>query len=424
MKVLVIGSGGREHALIDAILRSKKVSKVYVAPGNGGINEVAEAVFIAVNDINQLKKFALENEIDWTVVGPELPLTLGIVDEFHNAGLKIFGVNKASAQLEGSKKFSKDLLKKYNIPTAEYEVFTEYDKAQAYIEQKNKYPIVVKADGLAAGKGVYISQNLDEALNALSEIFVEKKFGGSGEKIVVEEFLDGKEISAFAFSDGETVLPLIYAQDYKKIYEKDLGPNTGGMGSYTPVSFMTDQLQKDIYKSVLVPTIEALKMEGITYQGILYAGLMIDKDEAKVLEFNVRFGDPEAQVILPLLKTDIIDIFEAIHTKSLHEIRLEWDSRSAVCVVLASKGYPDAYDTGFPISGLDKAGEVSDVKVFHAGTKKNDNNIVTSGGRVINVVAIKDQLDEAYKTVYQAVDQIAFDGMYYRKDIALKEIEK
>ncbi|MDH5681056.1 MAG: phosphoribosylamine--glycine ligase [Spirochaetota bacterium] len=421
MKVLVIGSGGREHALVDAISRSDQVSEIFIAPGNGGTTESATAVSIKVDDIASLKKFAEENAIDWTVVGPELPLTLGLVDEFHAAGLKTFGVNRDSAKLEGSKAFSKAILTKYKIPTASYKELHDYQDAKAHVEERS-YPLVVKADGLAAGKGVYICQNPEEAHEALTEIFISRRFGDAGNSVVIEDFLDGREISAFAFSDGESVIPLIYAQDYKKIYENDKGPNTGGMGSYTPVSFMTEDFQNEIYENILTTTIQALRCEGITYRGILYAGLMIDKGVPKVLEYNVRFGDPEAQVILPLLKTDILDVFRAIHEGTLKNLRLEWHNKSAVCVVLASDGYPDSFDTGYPISGLDKAGAMDGLTVYHAGTKKSGDDILSTGGRVLNVVALKDTLREAVDTVYQGVSLIDFQNKYYRKDIAQKEL--
>ncbi len=424
MKVLVIGSGGREHALVDALRRSSKVNQIYAAPGNGGIGDMAECVPIKVDDIKGLKDFALKNNIDWTVVGPELPLTLGLIDELQKSGLKTFGVNKDSAQLEGSKNFSKQLLKKYNIPTAAFEVFENEKNALKYVNESS-FPIVIKADGLAAGKGVYICQDLEQAQQALAEIFVNRKFGDAGNQVVIEDYLEGKEISAFAFSDGVHVIPLIYAQDYKKIYEGDQGPNTGGMGSYTPVSFMNEDLQNTVLETILKPTIESLKQEGILYQGILYAGLMIDQnDHAKVLEFNVRFGDPEAQVLLPLLDTDIIDIFEAIESKSLDKLNLKWKNKSAVCVVLASQGYPGNYETGFQIIGLEQAASLEGLTVFHAGTKSDNDDIFTAGGRVINVVAAKDTLKEAYDTVYMAVELIQFKNKVFRSDIALREINK
>ncbi len=421
MKVLVIGGGGREHSLVDAIHRSKKVTKIYAAPGNGGISELAECISLKVDDIEGIKSFVLEKAIDWTVIGPELPLTLGLADELRRSNLKCFGVNKDAAQLEGSKAFSKRLLIKNNIPTASYKEFTDYQNALKALESAS-FPIVIKADGLAAGKGVFICNNRDEASEALKAIFLDRNFGDSGDRVVIEDYLEGKEISAFAFSDGETVVPLIYAQDYKKAYEKDQGPNTGGMGSYTPVSFMTPELQDKVFHTVLKPTIEALKEEGIIYKGILYAGLMIQDSDIRVLEFNVRFGDPEAQVILPLLKTDIIDIFSGIESGKLGELKLEWENKSAVCVVLASEGYPGAYEMSHPISGLDKVRDLKGITLYHAGTKRENSGIISSGGRVLNVVAVNDSLREAYDTVYKAVDLIRFDNKYFRKDIALREL--
>ncbi|MDH4127997.1 MAG: phosphoribosylamine--glycine ligase [Spirochaetota bacterium] len=421
MNILVIGSGGREHALVHLISRSNKVNKIFAAPGNAGIREIAECIPIEADDIKNLRQFAIENKIDWTVVGPELPLTLGLVDDFNSLGLKTFGVKKDAARLEASKSFAKKLLKKYNIPTAMYEVFNNKDDAYNYLKN-NKFPIVIKADGLAAGKGVYICQSIKEGEVALNEIFIERKFGPAGNTVVIEEYLDGKEISAFAFSDGETVMPLIYAQDYKKIYEGDNGPNTGGMGSYTPVSFMTKDLEKNIYENILKPTIKALNNEGIVYQGVLYAGLMIQNSIPKVLEYNVRFGDPEAQVILPLLKTNIIDVFEAITTKTLKSIQLDWENKNAICVVLASDGYPNKYKSGFPISGLDKVKDVSNVILYHAGTKLDGDDIITSGGRVLNIIAIKNTMKEAFDAVYLSTELIQFKNKYFRNDIALKEL--
>ncbi len=423
MKVFVIGSGGREHALIDTITRSKRVSKIYAAPGNGGISSSVSCVDIKVDDIDKLKTFAINNKIDWVVIGPEYPLTLGLSDELRKAGIKTFGVSKQASMLEASKSFAKGILKKYKIPSAGYEVFDSYDNAIAYISNIT-FPTVIKANGLAAGKGVYICHNLDEAKTALNDIFIIKKFSTAGDKVVIEDFLIGKEISAFAFTDGNSVIPLIYAQDYKKIYDNDKGPNTGGMGCYTPVSFMTKELQNKVLKTVLEPTIRAMNSEGILYQGILYAGLMIDNyNNIKVLEFNVRFGDPEAQVILTLLNSDIIGIFEAIHNKTLHKEKIIWQNKKAICVVLASKGYPGSYTTGYPISGLSDCNKIEGIKILHAGTKKDNNNIITSGGRVLNVVAIGDSFENIYKNVYKAVDTIKFDNKVFRRDIAYRELK-
>ncbi len=421
MNILVVGSGGREHALVHAIHRSNRVKKIFSAPGNVGMQNIAECIPISIDDIHGIKDFSLKNNIEWVVIGPELPLTLGLTDELNKVGIKTFGVNRDSAKLEGSKAFSKKILTKYNILTAHYKDFQDYQQAKEYVENI-KHPVVVKVDGLAAGKGVYICQNPQESLSALEEIFINKKFGKSGDLVVIEEYLIGKEISAFAFSDGKNVLPLIYAQDFKKIYEGDQGANTGGMGSYTPVSFMKDDLKDKVYHQVLKPTIDALKSEGIMYKGILYAGLMIDGENIKVLEYNVRFGDPETQVILPLLKTDITHIFEAIYFENLNELKLEWYNKSAICVVIASKGYPADFKTGFPISGLDSKDLSKDITIYHAGTKQDGTKIINSGGRVLNIVAVKDTLKEAYTEVYKAIELVNFENMYYRRDIAKKEL--
>lgn len=423
MKILVIGAGGREHALVDCISKSQKVSKIYAAPGNAGIAEQAECIDLAVDNIEGILSFCKSENIDRVVIGPELPLTLGLSDELLKENIKVFGVNKEAAQLEGSKAFTKEFLEKYNIPTAKYKEFKKIEDAKSYIESIS-YPTVIKADGLAAGKGVYICQNKDQADSALKEIFLDRKFGESGDKIIIEDFLDGWEISAFAFSDGNTALPLIYAQDYKKIYEGDKGSNTGGMGSYTPVSMMTEELQNKIYNEILKKTIDSLKAEGIEYQGILFAGLMIKDNEAKVLEFNVRFGDPETQVILPLLETDIIDVFGAIDNKNLEYINLEWSSKKAICVVLASEGYPESYEKGFTINGFDEAKELEGLTIYHAGTMFKDNDIVTAGGRVLNIVSLNDTLEKAHNNVYIATELVQFQGKYYRKDIAGKEIKE
>lgn len=421
MKVLVVGAGGREHALVDSITRSNRVSKLYAVPGNAGISEQADCIDLAVDNIDGIIKLCKEKHIDRVVIGPELPLTLGLADELLKENIKVFGVNQQAAQLEGSKTFTKEFLEKYDIPTAQYKEFTQFDDAQHHLDHLN-YPTVIKADGLAAGKGVYICQSKDQAQSALKEIFLDRKFGDSGNKIIIEEFLEGWEISAFAFCDGKTALPLIYAQDYKKIYEDDKGPNTGGMGSYTPVSMMTEELQNKIYNTILKKTIDSLKTEGIEYKGILFAGLMIKDNEPKVLEFNVRFGDPETQVILPLLKTDILDVFDAIDEGKLDSLKLDWSNKKAICVVLASEGYPGSYEKGKTIKGLHEAEELEGLTIYHAGTKLEGDQVVTAGGRVLNLVAVHDDLQKAHNNVYIASELVQFQGKYYRKDIAAKEI--
>jgi phosphoribosylamine---glycine ligase len=416
MQVLVIGGGGREHALVWKIKQSPRVDKIFCAPGNAGTAEIAENIPIAADDIKSLLEFALQNEIGLTVVGPEQPLVKGIVDRFEEKGLRIFGPNARAAELEGSKSFSKDIMKKYGLPTAEYKTFTSADSAAKYIENKN-CPLVVKADGLAAGKGVLLCQTADEALAAVDSIMGKRSFGDAGDQIVVEEFLEGEEVSVLAFSDGQTVLLMDSAQDHKAAYDGDKGPNTGGMGAYSPAPIFTETMRQKVRDKIMLPMIRAMQQEGRPYKGILYAGLMLTKTGPQILEFNARFGDPETQPLLVRMDSDIIPIFEACIDGTLDECPLQWKDESSVCVVMAAKGYPDSYEKGKPISGLKDANALPGVVVFHAGTKEQDGEVLTQGGRVLGVTAIGEDTATAISRAYEAVEKIEWDGIHYRKDI-------
>ncbi len=422
MKVLVIGSGGREHALVWKISQSQMVSETFCAPGNAGISDLANLVDIKADDVDGLLNFAREKKIDLTIVGPELSLTLGIVDLFEGAGLKIFGPSKKAAELEGSKAFSKDLLKKYNIPSANYELFTSSRSAGEYLKNQ-KFPIVIKADGLAAGKGVIICDSLESAEHAAEEILDKKIFGSAGNKIVVEEFLEGEEVSVLAFSDGKNIMPLESAQDHKAIYDGNRGPNTGGMGAFSPAPIVTDTLAEEILENILKPTVNAMAQEGRTYKGILYAGLMIIQGEPKVLEFNVRFGDPETQPILMRMESDIVPLFLAAIEGSLDSQKIKWHKDASVCVVMASAGYPNSYPKGEEILGVDKLKNKSNTVVFHAGTKIIDSKLVTNGGRVLGVTSLGVNVSEAIKNSYRAVSKISWENVYYRRDIGKKVVE-
>lgn len=419
MRVLVVGGGGREHALIWKIRQSPRVKELYCAPGNAGIAQVAKCINIAAEDLDGLLEFALEKKIDLTVVGPEIPLTLGIVDRFQREGLRIFGPSQKAAEIEGSKAFSKELMAKYNIPTARYDVFTDSQKAKQYIEEI-AMPCVVKADGLAAGKGVIICQTKKEATAAVAEILVENKFGSAGSKVVIEEYLVGQEVSMLAFTDGKNVVPMVSAQDHKRVNDNDEGPNTGGMGAYSPAPVYTQEIHEVVLKDVLKATVQAMAQEGRHFQGILYAGLMLTEAGPKVLEFNARFGDPETQVVLPRLKTDLIDIIDAVIAGKLANIKVEWCSEAAVCVVMAAGGYPEKYEKGKIIAGLKDVPE--EIHVFHAGTKLDKDNIVTNGGRVLGVSALGRDIKEAIDKAYQGVRYINFEGAHYRKDIGAKAL--
>ncbi|MDH3360641.1 MAG: phosphoribosylamine--glycine ligase, partial [Desulfobulbaceae bacterium] len=423
MNILVVGGGGREHALVWKLKQSSRVDTVFCAPGNAGIAQIATCVDIAADDIEKLAAFAQSEAIGLTVVGPELPLTLGIVDRFEALGLRVFGTSQAGAILEGSKVFTKDLLAKYNIPAGHSRTFTDRNEAVAYINEVGA-PLVVKADGLAAGKGVIVAQTVAEAISAVDLIMSDKAFGEAGDQLLVEEFLVGEEASFIAFTDGKTVLPLPTSQDHKAVYDGDKGPNTGGMGAYSPAPVVTDELHRLAMEEVMLPTIQAMAAEGRPYKGMLYAGLMIDQGKAKVLEFNCRFGDPEAQPLLMRLKTDLVDIMEAVIDDKLHEINLEIDSRPTVCVVMAAGGYPGSYEKGQVIDGLEAAGKVDDVVVFHAGTAEKDGHVVAAGGRVLGVTAIADSLQDAIDKAYQAVGKISWQDCFYRKDIAQKALRR
>lgn len=419
MNILVIGSGGREHAIIWKLSQSKRVDKIYCAPGNAGISELAECVNISATDIKGLLDFALSNPVDLTVVGMDDPLMLGVVDAFENKGLKIFGPKQNAAIIEGSKIFSKDLMKKYNIPTAGYVVIDNVDSANDYIK-KCDYPIVIKADGLALGKGVLICSTYEEAQEAVDTIMVDKKFGDAGDKIVIEEFLTGPEVSVLSFCDGENIIPMVSAQDHKRAFDGDEGLNTGGMGTFSPSKYYTDEIHKECIETIYEPSLKAMKNEGRPFTGIMFFGLMLTEKGPKLLEYNARFGDPEAQVVLPRLQTDLVDIFEYAIKGKLNEIDVKWDDKAAVCVILASGGYPVKYEKGYEIKGLQAQKNKDDVIVFHAGTKKVDDKIITNGGRVLGLTAIGKDIDEARDIAYKTVEEVDFTNKHFRKDIGIK----
>ena len=423
MKVLVVGGGGREHAMVWKIHQSPLVKKIYCAPGNAGISELAECVPISAGDVDQLLAFARQKKIDLTVVGPEDPLSMGIVDRFEQEGLRIFGASQKAAAIEASKSFAKHIMNKYGVPTAEGEAFTSYKKAEAYIKKMGA-PIVVKADGLAAGKGVIVCDTVAKAIAALKQIMIDKDFGDAGKQVVVEECLVGEEASFLAFTDGKTVLPLPTSQDHKPVFDDDKGLNTGGMGAYTPAPVVDQFMHDKVMKEVMLPTVRGMAAEGRPYKGVLYAGLMIDRDRIKVLEFNGRFGDPEAQPLLMRLKSDLVPIMEAIIDERLDRCQLDIDPRATVCVVMAAGGYPGKYKKGLPISGLDKVKRMKDVVVFHAGTDKKGKTIVANGGRVLGVTALGDNVEKAIEKAYQAVAKISWQNVHYRKDIGLKALRR
>ena len=424
MKVLIVGSGGREHAIAWKVAQSKKVDKIYCAPGNAGISEVAECVPIGAMEFDKLVAFAKEKEIDLTVIGMDDPLVGGIVDVFEKEGLRVFGPRKNAAILEGSKAFSKDLMKKYNIPTAAYETFTDPEKALEYLETA-KMPIVLKADGLALGKGVLICQTLEEAKEGVKTLMMDKKFGSAGDEIVIEEFMTGREVSVLSFVDGNIVKIMSSAQDHKRAKDGDQGLNTGGMGTFSPSPFYTKEVDEFCKKYIYQPTVDAMKAEGRPFKGVIFFGLMLTPDGPKVLEYNARFGDPEAQVVLPRLENDIVDVFEACIDGTLDQVDLKFDNdRATVCVILASDGYPVEYKKGFPIEGLEKFKGKDDYYVFHSGTKFNENGqIVTNGGRVLGVTATGKDLKEARKKAYEATEWISFENKYMRHDMG-KAIEE
>lgn len=421
MRILVIGGGGREHALVWKLAQSPAVEKIYVAPGNPGMASWAECIDLPLDNQEQVADFAQNENIDLTVVGPEVYLVAGLADTFAQRNLKVFGPSAAAAEIEGSKAFSKKLMEKYGIPTAFFKVCNSIEEAKSYVKEKGT-PIVVKADGLAEGKGVVVAMTEEEALAAIDDMMGDLKFGGAGARVILEEFMEGEEASVLAFTDGETIVPMVAAQDHKRVFDEDQGPNTGGMGTYAPAPIVTENIKQKCIEQVLKPTIAAMKSEGRRYQGCLYAGLMIKDGEVKVVEFNARFGDPETQVVLPLLKTDLAKIMLACVNGTLADLNIEWSDEAAVCVVMASGGYPASYEQGLPISGLDEAGALVDTVVFHAGTKACKGEIVTSGGRVLGVTAVGQDIKEARDKAYIAVDKINFKDKHYRQDIAWRAL--
>ncbi|HHW31886.1 MAG TPA: phosphoribosylamine--glycine ligase [Clostridiaceae bacterium] len=419
MKVLVVGSGGREHAIAWKIAQSPLVDKIYCAPGNGGISFIAECVPIKATDIEGIVSFSVDNNIDLVVVAPDDPLAAGMVDALEAAGIRAFGPVKKAAEIESSKVFAKSLMKKYGIPTAKYEVFEEYAPALDYLRNQ-EYPVVIKADGLALGKGVIIAHDFLEAEKALNLMMKDKIFGKAGDKVIIEEFLTGQEVSILAFTDGKTILPMVSSQDHKRALDNDKGLNTGGMGTFSPSRIYTPELAQCCMNEIFIPTVEAMNKEGRKFKGVLYFGLMVTKHGPKVLEYNSRFGDPETQVVLPRLESDIVEIFNAVIDEKLDTIDIKWNDKAAVCVILASGGYPEKYKTGYEISGLEDAKADSRIILFHASTKYANGKFFTSGGRVLGVTALGDTLDKAIKTAYEAVAKISFQDMHYRTDIGKK----
>lgn len=415
LNVLLVGSGGREHALAWKLSQSPRIAKIYCAPGNAGIAQIAECVSLWVDDIPSIVKWAVAAKIDLAIVGPELPLTLGLVDALEDAGIKAFGPSKKAAELEGSKAFSKDLMNKYGVPTARYGVFTDCETARNFAREI-KGPWVIKADGLAAGKGVLICTTIEEAFAAIDQVIVSKAFGSAGDKLVIEEFLEGEELSLMAFCDGKTVIPMASAQDHKRVFSGDLGPNTGGMGAYSPAPLATHKLVKEVQEKILIPVVQAMEKEGRLFKGVLYAGLMVTANGPQVLEFNARFGDPETQVVLPRLDTDLVEIILAVTEGRLESLNIKWKPESCVSVVMASGGYPGDYEKGIPIFGLDDV--PPNVMVFHSGTALKAGEIVTGGGRVLAVTALGNDLRQAVDNAYQGVKNIKFEGAHYRDDIA------
>jgi phosphoribosylamine--glycine ligase len=415
MKVLVIGSGGREHAIIWKLAQSPRVTQLFCAPGNAGIESLATCVPLAVEDLAGLQQFVTRERIDLTVVGPEVSLALGIVDEFRKAKLKIFGPTRLAAQIESSKAFSKSLMNRHHIPTAAAQSFDALQPALDYLDRQT-LPIVVKADGLAQGKGVVVAATREEARQTVVSMLEQGAFGQAGRRVLIEEFLDGEEATVMAFTDGKTIVPMAAAQDHKRVGDGDSGANTGGMGAYAPAPIVTPELIQTVMKDVFHPAVEGLSRMGSPYQGVLYAGLMIVRGKPSVLEFNARFGDPETQVVLPLLQTDLLDVIEAVIEHRLDQLAVKWHARSAVCVVMTSKGYPGHYELGIPIQGLDSS--IQDTMVFHAGTKQQDENVVTAGGRVLGITGIGPDLVTARERAYETVRQIRFDGCHFRSDIA------
>lgn len=416
MKILVVGGGGREHVIIWKLLQNSSISEIHCAPGNGGISDIAKCVPIGATDIDALVEYSKQEQFDLVIVAPDDPLYMGLVDKLEADGIRAFGPNSKAAEIEGSKVYAKQLMKKYSIPTADYEIFDNYDKALKYIESC-KLPTVIKADGLALGKGVLICNTSEEAKDALQLIMVDKKFGEAGSRVVIEELIEGPEVSVLSFCDGDTILPMASAQDHKRAFDGDRGPNTGGMGTFSPSPKYTQEIQKQVEETIIKPTVKALKAEGRPFKGIIFFGLMLTKDGPKLLEYNARFGDPEAQVVLPRLKNDLLDIINACIDGTLCRTNLEWEDKSAVCVVMASGGYPGSYKKGVTIDGLSN---IENSIVFHAGTGKKDEKYYTSGGRVLGITALGEDINEARKTAYSNIKRVDFDGAQYRTDIGIK----
>lgn len=423
MEVLVIGGGGREHAILHALSRSAHRPKLYCAPGNAGTAALAENLPIGAEDLPKILAWLKDHPVDLVVVGPEAPLTLGLADELQKQGVPVFGPSRAAAQVESSKDFTKRLLLENHIPTAASRTFTDAGECLAYVRSHGA-PVVVKADGLAAGKGVTVCMTLEEALQAVEEAMTKKVFGAAGSKVVIEDYLDGEEASLLAFTDGETIVPMVGAQDHKRVFDGDSGPNTGGMGAYSPAPVLTDAMARQVLETILKPTLAGLKKWGITYQGVLYCGLMITKDGPQVIEYNCRFGDPETQVVLPRLKTDLVDICLAVAQGRLKDIPVAWDARCSACVVLAAPGYPGNYPKGSVITGLEDVSRQKDTYVYHAGTTSKDGAIVTSGGRVLCVTGLGDDIRGALANAYRGVSQIRFQGAHYRKDIGWRALRR
>ena len=420
MKVLVVGGGGREHTIVWKIAQSPKVDKIYCAPGNGGIAALAECVPVKATDIEGVVKFAKEKAVDLVMVAPDDPLVMGMVNALEKEGIRAFGPRANAAIIEGSKVFSKQLMKKYNIPTAGYEVFDNPADALEYI-RKGTFPAVIKAEGLALGKGVIIAKDLAEAEAGIHDIMEDKVFGESGNRVVIEEFLTGPEVSVLAFCDGKTVVPMVSAQDHKRAYDNDEGLNTGGMGTFSPSRLYDAAKAEECMKNIFLPTVNAMAAEGRPFKGVLYFGLMMTANGVKVIEYNARFGDPETQVVLPRLKTDLVEIMEAVIDERLDKIEIEWEDNAAVCVVLASGGYPVKYKSGYEITGLDEIAKYDDLTVFHAGTKLDGDKLVTAGGRVLGITAVAENLDAAIKRAYEGVAMVTFTDCHYRKDIGIKK---
>ncbi len=420
MKVLVVGSGGREHAVIRALSKNKSIDEIVCAPGNGGIASLATCVNITATDVDGMVDYAKNNGVDFCVVTPDDPLALGMVDAMETAGIPSFGPNKKAAQIEASKVFAKGLMKKYGIPTAAYEVFTDPADVLAYLQKRNTWAAVIKADGLALGKGVLIAQNEEEAKAAVKELMVDKKFGASGNEVVVEEFMEGPEVSVLSFTDGHVIVPMVSSMDHKRADDGDKGLNTGGMGTIAPSPVYTPEVAKECMEKIFVPTMHAMNKEGRTFKGVLYFGLMLTKDGPKVVEYNCRFGDPETQVVLPLLKSDLFTIMRAVHDEKLADLDIEWSDEAAACIMEASGGYPESYKKGYEIHGLDENGQHPGVYVYHSGTKKENGKFYTNGGRVLGIMATGSDLKEALAKAYAAVDEIGFENMHYRHDIGRK----